>query len=193
MAPSFPRLARDQLDRLSLACFGWRSFERAAVWRTEMTLARDAAAHYPNGIPAQLLRAQNAARAGDVAAAVAALRGASARGWDRFIDLEREPIYEPLRSDARFREVVAEVAGVWIGHVADRRDLTGPELRMLGHAHAARGEWSLAITRLEEVEAQGGPGSAGVRADLAEVRARQRRAERDAAREEGGSDGAPTP
>lgn len=176
-----------------LAFFGWRSFERAGVWRTEMTLARDAAAHYPNGIPAQLLRAQTAARTGDVVAAIDALRAASARGWDRFIDLEREPIYASLRADPRFRAVIADVAGVWIAHVADRSDLTGPELRMLGHAHAARGEWSLAIARLEEVNARGGPGSEGVRADLAEIRARQQRAERDAARAAGGSDGAPAP
>jgi hypothetical protein len=174
-----------------LAFFGWRSFERAAVWRTELTLARDAAAHYPNGIPAQLLRAQDAARSGDVVAAVDALRMAMARGWDRFIDLEREPVYAALRADARFRAVVADVAGVWIGHVADRSDLTRPELRMLGHAHAARGEWALAIARLEEVNARGGPGSEGVRADLAAIRARQLRAEREAARAAEGSDGAP--
>ena len=166
-----------------LALFGWRSSERAGVWRSDLTLARDAAAHYPDGISAQLLRAQNAARRGDVDAAVAALRAASARGHDRFIDLEREPVYESLRKDARFRAVVAEIAGVWIAQVAARSNLTAPELRMLGHAHAARGEWESALARLEEVEALGGPGSEGIRADLAEVRGRKRRAEREAARE----------
>ena len=180
-----------------LGAAGWRSSERAAIWRSESTLARDAAAHYPDGIPAQLLRVQNAARSGDVVAAVTALRAASARGYDRFIDLEREPIYEALRNDARFRAVTAEIAGVWIGHVAGRSDLTAPELRMLGHAHAARGEWDPAIARLEAVAALGGPGSEGIRADLAEVRARKARAEREAARAgaapQGQGDGAPTP
>ena len=166
-----------------LALFGWRSFERAGIWRSDLTLARDAAAHYPNGIPAQLLRAQNAARRGDVDTAVAALRAATARGYDRFIDLEREPVYEALRSDARFRAVVAEVAGAWIDQVAPRSDRTAPELRMLGHAHAARGEWESAMARLEEAEALGGPGSEGIRADLAELRGRKLRAEREAARE----------
>jgi hypothetical protein len=180
-----------------LGVFGWRSFERAGIWRSEGALARDAAVHYPDGIPAQLLRVQNAARSGDVASAVAALRAASARGYDRFIDLEREPIYQALRNDPRFRAVIAEIAGVWIGHVATRSDLTAPELRMLGHAHAARGEWDPAIARLEEVAALGGPGSEGIRVDLADVRGRRARAEREAARNHaaasGEGDGAPTP
>ncbi len=180
-----------------LGASGWRSFERAGIWRSEGTLARDAAAHYPEGIPAQLLRAEAAARSGDVASAVAALRGASARGYDRFIDLEREPLYETLRQDARFRAVTAEIAAVWIGHVAMRSDLTAPELRMLGHAHAARGEWEAAFARLEEVAALGGPGSEGIRADLAELRGRKARAEREAAHNDasssGGTDGTPTP
>jgi len=180
-----------------LGASGWRSFERAGIWRSEGTLARDAAVHYPDGIPAQLLRVHSAARSGDVASAVAALRAASTMGYDRFIDLEREPIYEAMRNDARFRAVIAEIAGVWIGHVATRRNLTVPELRMLGHAHLARGEWEAAIARLEEVVALGGPGSEGIRVDLAEARGRKARAEHEAARD-GASpgkegDGAPTP
>jgi hypothetical protein len=180
-----------------LGASGWRSFERAGIWRSEGTLVRDAALHYPRGISAQLLRAQSAARGGDVASAIAALRGASARGYDRFIDLEREPLYEALRKDARFRAVIAEIAGVWIGHVAARSNLTAPELRMLGHAHAARGEWEPASARLEEAAARGGPGSEGIRVDLAEVRGRKARADREAARNSasssGEADGAPTP
>jgi hypothetical protein len=86
------------------------------------------------------------------------------------------------RPPARFRAVVAEIAGAWIGEVAPRNQLTAPELRMLGHAHAARGEWESALARLEEVAALGGPGSEGIRGDLAEVRGRKLRAEREAAR-----------
>ncbi|MCU0668683.1 MAG: hypothetical protein MUF70_04945 [Myxococcota bacterium] len=161
-----------------LVFFAVRSHERAQVWRSDATLARDSAAHFPNGLPALLLRAQAAAAQRDVAATVDALRAASARGFDRFIDLERDPLYEPLRADERFRAVVAEIAGVWISHVAQRASPTAPELRMWGHAHAARGEWDLAIEKLERVVAMGGPGSEGVRADLAELRARRLRESR---------------
>lgn len=173
-----------------LLFFAVRSHERAQVWRSDATLARDSAIHFPHGLPALLLRAQAAAAQRDVAETVEALRAASERGFDRFIDLERDPLYDPLRGDARFREVVAEIAGVWIAHVAKREAPTAPELRMWGHAHAARGEWDLAAEKLERVEAMGGPGSEGVRADLAELRARRLREERAAQR---GSDGEATP
>lgn len=173
-----------------LLFFGVRSHDRAAVWRSDAMLARDSAAHFPNGLPALLLRAQAAAAQRDVARTVDALRAASARGFDRFIDLERDPLYEPLRADARFRAVVAEIAGVWIAHVAQREEPTAPELRMWGHAHAARGEWDLAREKLERVAAMGGPGTEGVRADLAELRTRRLREERAAQR---GGDGETAP
>jgi hypothetical protein len=188
---SAPSLAAAGVALALLAVFAARSHERAGVWTSNAALARDAAAHYPNGIPAQLLRAQGAAARRDVAETVAALRAASARGFDRFVDLERDPLYEPLREDPRFRAVVAEIAGVWIGHVADRASPTAPELRMWGLAHAARGEWDEAIAKLEAAIATGGPGSEGVRADLAELRARRLRESRRAA--QGAGDGAATP
>jgi hypothetical protein len=129
-------------------------------------------------LPALLLRAQTAAAARDVDAAVAALAAARARGFDRFIDLEREPLWEPLRADPRFRDEIAALAGAWIAHVADRADPTAPELRMWGHAHAARGEWDEAIAKLERARTVGGPGTEGIQADLATLRARRARAER---------------
>ncbi len=83
-----------------LALFGWRSFERAGVWRSDFTLARDAAAHYPNGIPAQLLLAQNAARRGDVDAAV---DGAAGGGCARLRPLHRPGTRAGLRVTAQRR------------------------------------------------------------------------------------------
>jgi hypothetical protein len=170
-----------------LVFFGTRSHARAAIWKSDATLAHDSALHYPNGLPALMLRAQTAAAQRDVDGTVAALRAASARGFDRFIDLEREPLWEPLRGDPRFRATVAEIAGVWISHVADRANPTAPELRMWGHAHAARGEWDEAIAKLERALAIGGPGTEGLRADLAEVRARRVREERAAQRASNGA------
>jgi len=172
----------------ALGFFAVRSHARAGVWVSDAALARDSAAHYPNGLPALVQRAQAAALQRDVDGAVTALRAAGARGFDRFVDLERDPFWEPLRSDARFRAVVGEIAGIWIGHVADRADPTAPELRMWGMAHAARGEWDDAIAKLERAAAIGGPGTAGIKADVAEVRARRLRAEREAAREAHGEE-----
>jgi tetratricopeptide (TPR) repeat protein len=171
------------------AAFALRSHERAAVWRSEATLSADAVAHYPEGLPAQLERAAAAARAGDVEAAVAALRAAHARGFDRFVDLERDPGFARLHDDPRFAALLHEVARTWIARVEGRSDPTLPELVMLGQAYATLGEWDRALALLEQAARAGGPGSELARAALPEVRARRLRAER-AAKEGAAGEGA---
>jgi len=174
------------LGLVVLVAFAWRSAERAAVWRSETTLMLDAARHYPNGMQANLLRAQAAARRGDAEATATALRAASARGFDRFMDLDRNPLYADVRDDPRFAAAVGEVAGRWIEAVEKRPNPTPPELALLGRAHAARGEWAAAADCLERAIAAGGPGSEGAREALAAVRAAH-------GREAGDPRGAPAP
>jgi len=166
----------------------WRSTVRADVWRSEITLMLDAAAHYPNGMQANLLRAQSAARRGDAGGAAQALRAASARGFDRFMDLDRDPLFASVHDDPRFQAALRDVAGRWIAAVEPRGDPTSLELLMLGRAHAARGEWQQAAQSLERALAAGGPGSEEARDLLAEVRARQlhEQAQRDAGGSAGG-------
>jgi hypothetical protein len=180
-----------------LLAFGLHSAERAALWRSQAMIMIDAATHYPAGIQAQVMRAQGAARRGDVEATVAALRAARDRGFDNFMDIWRSPLFAGVSEDPRYTEVVREVAGVWISHVQGRKTLTPMELHTLGLAHAAREEWTQAVERLEQALAAGVPNQDSVRAELAEVRARQRRADREAAEEQtparGGSADGPTP
>jgi hypothetical protein len=163
-----------------LAAFALRSEARAALWRSELAVARDAAAHYPDGVSAQLLRASEAARRGDAEAALAALHAARARGFDGFERLERDPAFAGLREDPRFRALVAEVAGDWIAAVAPRAELTAQERLVLGLAHRARGEWEPALARLAEAAAAPGPTGARARAELAATRAARLRAAREA-------------
>jgi hypothetical protein len=170
------RLALGAAALLVLVACGWRSAERAGIWRSDTTLALDAARHYPSGLPALGLAARAAARRGDADGAVAALRAATARGFDRFMDLERDPVFDPVRGDPRFTALVAEVAGVWIARVEPRSEPTVPELLMLARAHRARGEWEAAEQRLEQALAAGGPGSQTARAELAGLRAARQRA-----------------
>jgi hypothetical protein len=168
-----------------LVASGWLAHQRAGIWRSDLTLALDAARHYPEGLPALGLAARAAAQRGDAAATVAALRKAVARGFDRFMDLERDPGFAAVRSDPGFVALVAEVAGVWIARVESREALTGPELLMLGRAHRARGEWDAAERRLAQAAAGMGPEAQAARAELVALRAARRRMER--------SDGATAP
>ncbi|HTY19094.1 MAG TPA: hypothetical protein VMH82_15295 [Myxococcota bacterium] len=155
-----------------LAACAWRSSVRADVWRSEITLMIDAAAHYPDGMQANLLRAQSAARRGDADTVAASLRAASAHGFDRFMDLDRDPAFASVRDDPAFRAAVRDIAGRWIAAVEPRSDPTSLELLVLGQAHATRGEWELAARSLERAVASGGPGSDEASSELAEVRAK---------------------
>ncbi|MDJ0864603.1 MAG: hypothetical protein QNK03_00750 [Myxococcota bacterium] len=184
--PALPRALAVGLAAAVLVPFGLHARARAAIWKSELTIARDSERRYPHGIPATLLRARGAARRGDVESAVEEIRGARARGFDRFIDLQRDPGFAPVREDARFQAELREVAALWISRVEGRADPTPMELRMLGLAHAARGEWEPAFARLEQALAADGPNASQVRADLAEVRVQRIRAERAARRSDGG-------
>jgi hypothetical protein len=148
------------------AFFAVRSVERAAIWRSTASLVADAARHYPEGVSANILRAQRAAQAGDVDGVVAALRAAAARGYNRFEQIDAEPAFAGLREEPRFRAVVSEIAAGWIARGREQEHPTQQELQMLAHAHFVRGEREEAIAALHRALALGGPRDALIRADL---------------------------
>lgn len=162
-----------------LAVFAVRSDQRAVLWRSDEALNRDSATSYPEGLPAQRLRALDAAERGDVEGLVAAMHAACARGFDNFVYLEREPRFTAYRADPRFRAVVAEVAGAWIANVAGALQRTPPELLWLAMAHRARGEWDQALALFTELSDEPGQVGALARVELAETRARRARAEHE--------------
>ena len=147
--------------------FAVRSAERAAIWRSAASLVADAAAHYPEGVSANLLRAKRAAQFGDVAEVAAALRAAARRGYTLFEPLENDPAFAGLREHPEFRAVISEIAEGWIVRGRAREDPTQQELQMIGHAHFARGEKAEAIAALRRALAKGGPRDRQIRADLA--------------------------
>lgn len=163
------------------------SMSRAALWQSETRLLLDAARHDPEGSTAHYLRARSAAQRGDLAEAIASLRIATANGIDRFTVLERDPGLAPIRSTPEFRELVSEMAQRWIDLARRRGYATQPELRMLGMAHAVRGELAEAIEAYQGALAAGGPQDEIVRGELEELRARLARE-----REAGSPGGEPT-
>jgi len=165
-------IAAGALVAAACAFFGWRSIERAAVWRSSASLVADAAAHYPQGVSANILRAKRAAQIGDVDGVVAALRAAAKRGYNRFEQIEADSAFDAMREQPQFRAVVSEIAAGWIARGRTREHPTQQELQTVGHAHFVRGEKAEAIAVLRRALALGGPYDAQIRADLETLGAR---------------------
>jgi hypothetical protein len=148
------------------AFFAVNSRERAGIWRYSATLVADAARNYPNGVAANLIRANQAGRNGDVDGAATALRAASARGFNRFEKIYNDPAFDPVRRHPKFEAVVDEMAAGWIAKVAARENPTQAELRMAAHAHIARREYAEARRMLLYALDRGGALDADLRNDL---------------------------
>jgi hypothetical protein len=153
------------------AGFAARATERAGLWRSNAALLADAAAHYPDGKVGSVLAARRAVAAGDPDAALDALERAERRGYNRFEQLEVDPAWDPIRREARFRALVSRMADDWIASAQGKRGLTRTELRLLAHAHVAKGEPEAAVRALEQAIEAGGHDAETIRAELAALRA----------------------
>ncbi len=152
---------------LSLAVvFGVRSHERAGLWRSNAWLLADSARHYPEGKVGLLQRAKRAALVGDAPAAVAALREARERGYNRFEQVATDPGWDAVRDDPAFEALLREMAARWVERARSKAVLTQPDLRMLAHAHVALGEVQQAAAVLRRAVEQGGPYTPEIRAEL---------------------------
>jgi len=145
------------------------SHQRAAIWRYSATVIADAARHYPDGVSANLIRANKAGSVGDAAGAAEALRAAAARGFNRFEMIFSEPRFDPVRQHPTFRAVVDEMALGWITKVAARQSPTQSEVRSAAHAHIARREYADARRMLQRALEQGGAYDAQIRDDLQQL------------------------
>lgn len=154
------------LGVLLCVAFAFESRTRAEIWRSPALILADAAKHYPTGVSASLQRAKAAARLGDAQTAVAEIRNAMARGYNRFEQLQTDPAFAPIRHTAEFRSVLRELATDWIEAGRAWRDPTQGELRKLASAHAVRGERDQAVALLQRALARGGPLDSAIRADL---------------------------
>lgn len=145
---------------------------RAAIWRSPAFVVADAARHYPDGVSAQLLRAKAAAQRGDAKAAVDGIRGAMARGYNRYEQLESDPAFQPIVGTPEFRAVLRDMARMWVEAGAAWEDPTQMELRKLASAYALLGDRDRAVELLRRALEVGGPLDAAIREDLGGLGAR---------------------
>jgi hypothetical protein len=150
--------------------FGWHSSERARLWQNDLLLSLDAAANYPSGRNARLLRARSAAQAGDASRAIEELRGAQARGMFEFRLLEVDPGLAPLRGRPQFEELVRDWAGLWIDYAQRTEANTQAEQFVVAQAHRRRDELAEAEAAYQRALSAGGTQDAEIRRELESLR-----------------------
>jgi hypothetical protein len=175
-------LAAGGVCALLLGLLGWRTWERAHVWRGAQFVMADAERNYPEGTAAKTRQAVRAARSGDIETAVALLRQAYARGYNRLDHLLQEPAYAPYLGDPRFRALLVEIADGLLAHLGRNESPSQLELHVMALAHEVRGDTDAAVRTLERALAVGGPIDAQIERDLAALRRNQRLRERSAGR-----------
>lgn len=142
---------------LAVGLAALRSHDRAGVWSSQARVLADAAAHYPHGKAAHMLRARQAARMGQTELALAELRPLVAQGYHRFDVLVSDPAYAPVRDDPRFQALLHEMAAWWLRRIEAVDEKTQPDLYMAALCHAVRGENGAALAALDRALALGGP------------------------------------
>jgi hypothetical protein len=136
--------------------FGALTAAQARVWRSPSTISLATARNYPDGITAHYMRAVQAARRGDAATAARELRGALARGFDAFMELESDPTFTALRGHPDYDAVLRDIAADWIATIEVRPDPTYYELYWTAEARWLRGELEAAEATYRRALALGG-------------------------------------
>jgi hypothetical protein len=141
---------------LLILVFAMRSFDRAYVWRAPFFVMADAEKNYPQGTAAKTRQATRAALVGDADTAVAALRAAYARGYNR-LDHLLGPQYNRIQDDAAFQALKREMAREWVDRVEVRPSPSQVELRAAAQGYVVLGELDAAVRAIERALEVGGP------------------------------------
>ena len=147
--------------------FAVRSEARGRLWREPTLLFLDSARHYPDGYPAQMMRARRAAQQGDAAEAAAALRAAHARGASDFMAVADDPALAPIAASPEFAAVLQEMATRFVETNPVGTDTDQATLHLLAHAELIRGNARAAAQALAAAIRAGGLQDAVLRQELA--------------------------
>jgi tetratricopeptide (TPR) repeat protein len=165
-----------------LTVFAIMAQQRAALWRGELLLLADSAAHYPEGGTAYYVDAVRAAHAGRADEAMAALRASADRGYSFVRPFGADPLLAPLRGRDDFKALVRDIARRQIRYAKQRGDHTPSRLRGIAASYLYLEDYEQAIETYERAIRQGGPLQATLIDELHLARQQQARA-----RSEGGS------
>jgi len=147
-----------------------KSHDRANVFYSAETLMADAERNYPEGAAASTRKASRAARLGDTESALAYLRFAQSRGYNRLDHLLQDSSYNSLRDHPEFLAIRDAMAQDWIDRLGGALRLSHYKARALAQAYVATEELELAIEVLERASEGPGPIAGELRGDAAFLR-----------------------
>ena len=150
--------------------FGFQGHAQARIWRSPETIMLRVAVRYPDGMTAHLMRARKAALQGDAARTASELRGAAARGFDGFMDLQEDSDFAPILAAPEIDAVMREIAADWIQTTGSRSNLTYYDHYWLARAHLIRGELAEASADYEAALRLGGESNEKIQAELRTLR-----------------------
>ena len=132
-----------------IGAFALQASRRTPLWQHEGFLLEDAAAHYPNGAIGHYVRGVLALERSDPDTALAELRASAERGGGFAHPFFGDPWLLPLHADARFQQLVRDMAQMEIDAARTRPPSTPSQLFILANSHYLRGEHDEAIELLE--------------------------------------------
>ena len=152
--------------------FAGQSSARIPVFASDLAMAHDAAANYPDGIQANLLRMAEAGVAGNGAAAAVALRAAFSDGWAGFAQVMTKPYLAGVLDDPQVQAVLREMASHWIEEGQKIEHPVQADEYMLSLAYDVHGELALATAAAERGLTMTGAYDQALREQLARLRKR---------------------
>ena len=159
------RLAALSLCLVFLLVLGLAAHQRASVFYSSETLMADAERNSPEGAASSTRRASRAARRGDTQTALAYLRFAQSRGYNRVDHLLQDSSYASLQDDPEFIAIRDAMAQDWIDRLGGMERLSHYKARALAQAYVAMEELELALAVLERGAERPGPIAGKLRAD----------------------------
>lgn len=153
-----------------LLVFAVQTRQRAGLWTSFESLARDSMAHYPDGLWAHLLRSREAAERGDGERSALELRAAFELGHRDYANVLGDPVWNRVLRHPSFQRLLSDMAEWWIGRVNAIEDPNQLQLYQLASAYWLRGNFVDAQRALERALAVGGPMTERIQADLSRLR-----------------------
>jgi hypothetical protein len=162
--------------------FSVQTWERAHVWQKLEFFMAEAARNYPDGVVARTRQASRAARGGNTSEAIASLRAARARGYNRIDNIFRDPAYQVIGQDPAFTAFMDAWANEEILRLQANSAPSQIELRVIAQIYIVLDDLPRAEeTVLQAIEIEG-PIGEDLQTDLEQIRRHRRIQERALAR-----------